>query len=385
MKVVVAPDSFKGSLSAAEVAEAIALGLRQGWPGLEVDCVPLADGGEGTARIWVEACGGTWQQVSCCDSLGRPVTGEIGWVDGGRTAIVEAAQAVGLDLLTPEERDPWRATSYGLGELMAAALRSPQLETLWLTLGGTATVDGGIGCLQALGVAIADSTGTPVQRGGRGLEHIVAVDWSDRLDRRQPDRPHLIQLKIASDVTNPLLGDRGAARVFGPQKGADAEMVEALERGMENWVVRSGKADFATAAGAGAAGGLGFALACVGAEFCSGIDCVMAAVGLADRLQGADLAIVGEGCSDSQTAEGKVVSGVLRLARELAVPTVVLSGGVVIDEMDALEQLGAIAIWDAVPCPMSGAVAMARGKEHLQWMARQLARTLRLGQQLGNR
>lgn len=384
MKVVVAPDSFKGSLSAQAAAAAIARGLQQGWPELEIDCVPLADGGEGTGRIWVEACNGTWESIDCCDPLGRPVQGAIGWVDGGRTAIVEAAQATGLELLTHRERNPLVATSYGLGQLVEWVLRSPAVETIWLTLGGTATVDGGVGCLQALGIAITDAAGEPVARGGRGLQEISTVDWTTLPARLNPLHPQAVKLKIASDVTNPLLGEWGAARVFGPQKGAHPAMVEQLEAGMQCWAAAAGRPDFATAPGAGAAGGLGFALACLGAEFCSGIDCVMAAVGLTDRLAGVDWIVTGEGRSDRQTAGGKVVSGVLRQAADRGIPAIVLSGCVAIDELGALEQMGARALMDAVPAPMRVGVALDNAAAHLQWTARQIAQLIRLGQQLSN-
>jgi glycerate kinase len=382
MRVVVAPDSFKGSLPAAAVAEAIAQGLRLGWPELEVDCLPLADGGEGTARIWVEARGGHWQEASCCDPLGRPVTGAIGWVEDGRTAIVEAAQAAGLELISAAERNPHQTTSYGLGELLRVVLANPAVETIWITLGGTATVDGGVGCLQALGIPVLDAAGQAVPRGGICLEQIAAVDWLSIPERLQPHHPRAVQLKVASDVTNPLLGTLGAARVFGPQKGADPDMVEELEAGMQQWATATGRQDCVGIPGAGAAGGLGFALACLGAAFHSGIECVMAAVGLQERLQQADWVVTGEGKSDRQSAGGKVVSGVLSAAKAAGVPVVVLSGGIAIAEVSELEQMGAIAFADTVPCPMSLDTALAEAATHLRWSARQLAQLVRLGHQL---
>ncbi|MEO0802224.1 MAG: glycerate kinase [Cyanobacteria bacterium J06642_2] len=383
MRVAIAPDAFKGSLTAAEAAEAIAAGLRQAWPGLETECIPLADGGEGTAEVWVNARAGSWQTRPCTDPLGRPVTAQLGWLDDGRTVLIEAPQAVGLDLLTAAERNPWLVSSYGLGELIRQVLDEPKVQTIWLTLGGTATVDGGVGCLQALGLLIETSAGQPVPRGGCGLFQIARVDWSTLPQRLRPDRLDTVKLRVACDVSNPLLGDAGAARVFGPQKGAAPEMVEQLELGMQNWAAASDRGEIAVKPGAGSAGGLGFALQCLGAEFHSGIRCVMDAVNLAERLQQADWAITGEGRCDRQTAGGKVVSGVLQEARAANCPVVVLSGGVDTAAVDELIALGATAVVAATPAPGSVEEAMTRAAANLQWSARNIAGLMRLGQSFG--
>lgn len=383
MRVAIAPDAFKGSLTAAAAAEAIATGLQQAWPEIETACVPLADGGEGTAEVWVQARSGRWQTYPCTDPLGRAVTAKLGWLDEGQTVVIEAPQAVGLDLLAPDERNPWQVSSYGLGELIRQVLDVPQVRAIWLTLGGTATVDGGIGCLQALGIPIETATGEPVARGGCGLAQIARVDWSKLPDRLQPDRPDAVKLYAACDVSNPLLGDTGAARVFGPQKGADPNMVEQLERGMKHWAEIGDRLAIANQPGAGSAGGLGFALQCLGAEFHSGIRCVMDAVNLAERLQWADWAITGEGRCDRQTAGGKVVSGVLQEARAARCPVVVLSGGVDTAAVDELIALGATAVVAATPAPSSVETAMANAAANLQWSARNIAGLMRLGQSLG--
>ncbi|MEO1132949.1 MAG: glycerate kinase [Cyanobacteria bacterium J06639_1] len=383
MRVAIAPDSFKGCLSAAQVADAIAAGLRQVWPDVEIACVPLADGGEGTAEVWVQARSGEWRSYDCTDGLGRATRGRVGWLDDGRTAIVEAAQAVGLELLTADERNPWHVSSFGLGELVRQVLDEPRVRTIWLTLGGSATVDGGVGCLQALGIPIETAAGQPIPRGGRGLAQIDRVDWSKMPDRLRRDRPDSVELCIACDVSNPLVGDTGAARVFGPQKGADPEMVERLESGMQHWAMKSDRPDVAERPGAGAAGGLGFALGCLGAKFHAGSRCVMDAVNLSEYVRWADWVITGEGRCDRQTAAGKVVSGVLAEARKFQRPVVVLAGGVEIAAVDELMALGATAVVAATPAPGRAEDIIANGAANLQWSARNIARLVQLGRTMG--
>ncbi|MEO0852422.1 MAG: glycerate kinase [Cyanobacteria bacterium J06648_11] len=383
MRVAIAPDSFKGCLSATEVAEAIATGLRAVWPEIEIACVPMADGGEGTADVWMRARSGEWVSYDCTDGLGRAISARVGWIDDGATAIVEAARAVGLDLLTSAERNPWIVSSFGLGELVRQVLAEPNVKTIWLTLGGSATVDGGLGCLQALGIPIETAEGDPVPRGGRGLSRVTRVDWSKLPDRLRSDRPDAVDLCVACDVTNPLLGNIGAARVFGPQKGADPDMVEQLERGMQNWASQSDRRDVADSPGAGAAGGLGFALGCLGAEFYSGIGRTIETVNLAEHLHWADWVITGEGRCDRQTAAGKVVSGVLAEARKYQRPVVVLAGGVDVSAVDELMTLGATAVMAATPAPGAVEDIIANGAANLQWSARNIAGLIQLGQTLG--
>ncbi len=359
MRIVVAPDSFKGTLTAAEASIAIASGLQKALPSAEIIQVPLADGGEGTASVWQAAVGGTWERLPTVDPLGRPHKAAVLWLDAS-TVVIEAATAIGLPLLAADERNPWQASSYGLGELIAQVL--PRAQTIWIALGGSATVDGGVGCLQALGAAILDAQGLAVAPGGAGLATVAAVHWPEIK----------AELHLALDVTNPLLGELGAAQVFAPQKGADLVMVQALETAMQCWArVAGGNPE---AAGMGAAGGLGYALSCLGAQCHRGIEVILAATQLREQLAGADWVITGEGCSDRQSSGGKVVGGVLELSRSANVPSLVLSGAVKHSEVQPLLDLGAVAIWDATPIasvnlPQDAAAC-------LNWASEQLGRLL---------
>ena len=281
-RALACPDSLKGVLTAVDAAVALAEGLRRA--GAEAEQVPVADGGEGTADVLAAALGGDWRQADVSDPLGRPITAR--WLllwDG--TAVVEAAAAIGLELLAREERDPLRASSRGLGQLVHAALAA-DARSLVVALGGTATVDG-----------------------GAGLREVV---------RALP-----VPTRALCDVRNPLLGERGAARAFGPQKGASPAAVAELERRL---AAMHELAPFASLPGAGAAGGLGAALAALGAELVPGAAFVLEAVGLAERLRGAALAITGEGEVDLSSAEGKAPGAVVDLCRAAGVRCAVFGG-----------------------------------------------------------
>jgi glycerate kinase len=295
-------------LAAAEAAAALGSGLGR-VAGIEPDELPLGDGGEGTAEALRAALGGDWRPARVADPLGRPVDARFLLVPGG-TAVVESAEAIGLGRLAPEERDPLHASSAGLGELLLAAAAAGPSEIL-VTLGGSATVDGGAGLREALGTGPLEG----------------------------------LRLRAACDVTNPLLGPRGAARIFGPQKGATPAQVEELERRL---AAMPELAPFADLPGAGAAGGLGAALAALGAELVPGIDLVLDAVGFAERIDGAALVITGEGTVDRTSASGKVPGGVARVCAATAVPCLVF-GGRVRGGVDALYGLGATAV-----VPLSG-------------------------------
>ena len=315
MKVVCCPDSLKGVLSAQDAAAALARGLARAG-GIEPDEVPLGDGGEGTAAALQSVLGGSWRHALVSDPLERPVDARFLLLPDGTTAVVESAEAIGLGRLAPGERDPLRASSAGLGELIRAAVAGGASEIL-VTLGGSATVDGGEGLRAAL--------------------------QADRLDG--------VRLRVACDVTNPLLGPRGAARAFGPQKGATPAQVEELERrlaGMEEL------GPFAELPGAGAAGGLGAALAALGAELVSGIDLVLEAVGFRERLRGAVLAITGEGTIDRTSPAGKVPAGVAAACSATGVPCIVF-GGRIRGGVRGLYRLGATTV-----LPLSGRRERAR-------------------------
>jgi len=330
MKIVLAPDSLKGSLSAVEACNAMREGVLRACPQADVGAVPMADGGEGTTETLAAATGGRMVTVSAVGPLGpaQPVTGQIGISGDGKTAIVEMAQVSGLPLVPLDLRDPCRTTTYGTGQLIAAALEAGA-ETLIVGIGGSATTDGGAGMAQALGAKFFTAAGEEIPEpltGGR-LAEVSRIDLSG-LDARLA----ACRIEVACDVRNPLLGPNGAAAVYGPQKGASPADVARLEANLGHFVglleARTGRA-VRDVPGSGAAGGLGAGLmAFLGARLRRGVDIVMAAAGLADRLAGADLLLTGEGRIDAQTAQGKTISGVARLAHAAGVPAVALAGQV---------------------------------------------------------
>jgi glycerate kinase len=326
MRILVAPDKFRGTLTAAEAASAIARGWRRARPHDRVEEVPLADGGEGTLDALLAALGGERRTVQVSGPLGDEVEAPFGLAEGpqGRLGIVEMARASGLELVSPARRDPLRATTRGTGELILAALRAGAREVL-VCLGGSATTDGGAGMAQALGVALLDAEGRAVGPGGIGLLQLARIDATglDPLARTA-------RVQVACDVDSPLTGPQGAAHVFGPQKGATAEEVLLLDRALGHLaavVHRDLGIDVRGLPGAGAAGGLGAGLvAFLGARLRPGVQLVMEAAGLPRRIEGADLVITGEGAFDASSLRGKVPAGVLELARGAGVPAVVLCG-----------------------------------------------------------
>lgn len=313
MRVVVAPDKFRGSLTAGEAAEAIARGVRAA--GGDVDIAPVADGGEGTLDVLVAALGGSIMGVIAHGPLGNPVRAHIGRLGDG-TGVVEIAQASGLSLVAETERDPVRATTIGTGELIKGALaRRP--SRLIVTLGGSATVDGGTGLAHALGVRFFDASGLPWKPGVDRLSRIARVDTST-LDERWS----AVSVIAAADVATPLTGPEGAARAFAPQKGATPAMVEELSLGLENLGEVLGRdlgIEVAGAPGSGAAGGAGAMLLALGARLISGVDMLLEAISLRERIARADFVITGEGRLDDTTFAGKAPSGVLRLATDAKV------------------------------------------------------------------
>lgn len=358
MKIVIAPDSFKESLGANAVAQALGFGLRKVLPEADIVMVPMADGGEGTLAA---LCGDDGELVAVHGPLGAMVAARLGVLADGCTAVIEVAQAIGLDKLAPEDRNPLLTTSFGVGELIRAGL-DRGLRRFVVGLGGSATVDGGVGMLQALGVRFLDKQGTPLPArcGGGSLSDIASVDFSF-FDQRL----HAAHFTLACDVDNPLCGERGAAAVFGPQKGAHPADVAALDRGlahlfelMESVMGRQ----VAQHPGAGAAGGLGAAmLLCLRASMRPGVDVIIEATGLADLLVGADLVVTGEGRVDEQTLFGKAPAGVARLARSCGVPVIAVGGS-----LESVESLWKSGLFDAVeaavcrPCSVADALCDAR-------------------------
>lgn len=324
MKIIIAPDSYKESLTAMEVAEAIEAGFKKIFTDAEYIKLPMADGGEGTVQSLVDATGGSVVTCDVTGPLGQTVEGFFGLMGDGSTAIIEMAAASGLHLVEPERRNPLLTTTFGTGELVKAAL-DRGVKHIIVGIGGSATNDGGIGMAQALGAKLLDADGNALGFGGGELDKLVSIDLSE-LDPRLAD----IKLEVACDVDNPLCGPKGASHVFGPQKGATPEMVETLDSNLAHYaeVIKSTNGrDVVNTAGAGAAGGLGAALlGLFDAELRPGIQIVMDAVNLSEVVKDADLVITGEGRIDSQTIHGKTPIGVARTAKQYNIPVIAIAG-----------------------------------------------------------
>ncbi len=374
MKIVIAPDSFKESLTAPQAATAIRRGFAEVFPEADYVCVPMADGGEGTTEALVAARDGRWVETVVQDPLGQPVSARYGLLPDG-TAVMEMAAASGLHWVAPHERNPLLTSSYGTGQMMADAL-SRGVRHILLGIGGSATNDGGAGMAQALGIRLLDQEGRPLPPGGGALSRLAAVDDSGRLPQLADCR-----ITVACDVNNPLCGSQGASAVFGPQKGATPDQVAQLDQALAHYadvLHAHGLPDCRDEAGSGAAGGLGFGLrALLGAQLQRGVDWVLAASDLAARLEGADLVITGEGRMDGQTAFGKVPLGVLQLARERGIPVIGLAGSIGEGVDDLLAQ-GFTAILPTVPRAATLAEVLAEAESNLSRTARQVAALWRL-------
>ncbi len=347
MKIVIAAQGFKGSLTARQVCLAIGAGVVRALPEAETAIIPMADGGEGTAQALVDARGGRMMATEVTGPLGEPVTAHWGLLDDD-SAVIEMAAASGLTL--SRERNPLLATTYGTGELISAALQRG-CRRMIIGIGGSATNDGGAGMAQALGARLLDGEGKPLARGGAALstlEHIDINDLDPRLDG--------CDIVVASDVTNPLCGPEGASAVYGPQKGADDNMIARLDAALSHYadvIKRDLGVDIRDVPGAGAAGGLGAGLmAFLKAKLLPGVDIVIQAAGLAEALQGASLAFTGEGRIDGQTARGKVPAGVAGEAERLDVPVVAIVGGIG-EGYREVYQLGIDAVFSIAPGPIT--------------------------------
>lgn len=358
MRVICAPDSFKHSMSAAEAAAAMARGVREAWPEAEVVEVPLSDGGEGFTDAVAGALGAEVVEVPVLDALGRAGLGRL--AVAGDLAVFEVATAVGLEAIADDERDIMAADTRGVGRLIAAALDAGA-RRLVIGLGGSATNDGGAGMLSELGVRFLGWDGAALATHPGALAGLARVDAAG-LDPRLAG----VEVRVACDVDNPLLGARGASAVFGPQKGATPALVEELDAILGRLAQASGHADVAETPGAGAAGGLGFALlAFLGAALVPGIALVCDTVGLAERVRGADLVLSGEGAIDAQTLSGKTPAGVAEVARAAGVP-VVLFGGRVSSDAAVLLEGGVSAIVPITPEGTVLADALRDGPTNLE-------------------
>lgn len=326
MRFLIAPDKFKGSLGAQEVGQRIAAGLRRALPAATLENVALADGGEGTAESIRQAQGGEWITCAAHDALGRDRPARYAWLPRSARAVLEMSAIAGLDGLLPNERDPLRASTFGVGEMLRAATRRGATEVI-IGLGGSATNDGGFGLARALGFRFIGNDGRELSGLVPGLLELAEII--------SPNQLSLPAIVAACDVTNPLLGPGGATRVFGPQKGATAEQVEILERSLARFSEVAAQTlgrDYRETPGAGAAGGLAFGLLTFcGATLRSGFEVVAEAVDLRARIERADFVITGEGKLDRQTLAGKGPAGVARLARELQKPVYAIVGAVADD------------------------------------------------------
>ncbi|MBF5043276.1 glycerate kinase [Aggregicoccus sp. 17bor-14] len=374
MKLVIAPDSFKESLSAPEVAAAIARGWASVDPQAELLLRPMADGGEGTVDAVLAATGGERRQQRVQGPLGAPVLAHWGWLADG-TAVLEMAAASGLHLVPRAARDATRASSHGTGELVRAALDAGARRII-VGLGGSATNDGGAGLLQALGVRLLDAHGVALPPGGAALARLARVDVSG-LDPRLAQVP----VEVMADVDNPLCGPHGASAVFGPQKGASPAQVAELDAALAHYagvVAAALGEDPRSEPGVGAAGGLGFALrAFLGARSRPGIEWVAELSGLAQACAGAQLVITGEGRMDAQSLRGKAPMGVARIARAAGVPVIALVGSLG-EGYQRLYDVGIEAAFSLVPGPLSLEEAMAGAAQALEARAADLARLWRV-------
>ncbi len=353
-KIVIASDSFKGSLTSSEVADAVSEGVRRHHPSAEIIRINVADGGEGTTAAILDSTEGELVTLEVSDPLGRKIEASYGLIDHGRTAVIEIAAASGLTLLSHSERNPMYTSTFGTGEMIADALKRG-CRKFMIGLGGSATNDGGMGMLTALGYEFYDKEGRRLDACGASLGKISTFDGSAAVQKL--DESEFI---IACDVNNPLYGHNGAACVFGPQKGADGSMVVNLDNGLRNLSeiikIKLGK-DVSYIPGAGAAGGLGGAfIAFMNARLVPGIEMVLDAIKFDDLVHGADLVITGEGRIDRQTPMGKVPYGVLKRAKNMGIKTIVLGGS--IEECAETRSMGFDALIQITPAGMPIETAM---------------------------
>ncbi|MBU6422457.1 MAG: glycerate kinase [Chloroflexota bacterium] len=381
MRILIAPQAFKGSVDAVGVAASIARGLRRVWPDVQCDELPLADGGEGTVHALVAATHGALERSRVHDPLGREVDAEWGILGDRHTAVVEMAAASGLPLLAEDERDPRVASTRGTGELILAAATADGIGRVLVGIGGSATNDGGSGMARTIGYRFLDRDGNDLPEGGAALArlHHIEGQTDPRLLR--------VSVEVVSDVRSPLLGAEGASTVFGPQKGADREVVRELEAALTRYadvLARFLGRDIRDVPGAGAAGGLGAGLmAFADAKMRSGAELVMAATRFAERARSADLVITGEGRVDAQSAYGKVTGAVVAKARELGRPCVLIAGGLG-DGYEALFGAGLSALEIASEGPSSAADAMRRANDLIASAAERLARAIALGREIAS-
>lgn len=384
MKILIAPDSFKESLNALEVCRAIKSGFTQVFPDANYTLLPMADGGEGTSAVLSYALGGRWKEVRVHDPMMQPIIAKYLLLPDA-TAVIEIAQACGLHLLTVNERNPLSTSSFGVGEMIADAL-DEGAKRIIIGLGGSSTNDAGLGMLMALGIMFYDYDGDSLAQGGLQLARLQHID-----ERKFNPKVLDTVFTVACDVTNPLCGELGASAIFGPQKGANPEQVVMLDNALNNFAIVCNQhfnndKDYQNIAGAGAAGGLGFALmSFCNAQLQSGFDTVAHAVNLAEHIADADLVITGEGKLDAQTAMGKVASGVSQLAKTNNKPVIAICGsvdGLGLNDLDLKNNSQFDVVMPSIQKLDALENILDNAYSNIETTAKNIAAAIRLGQQL---
>ena len=379
MKIILAPDSFKGSLTSLEVAEAMEAGIKRALPDADCIRIPMADGGEGTVQSLLDAVGGELISCNVKGPAGQKVAAAYGMLADGRTAVIEMAAASGLALVRDSSKNPLKTTSYGTGELIRDALDRGARKII-LGIGGSATNDGGTGMAQALGVVFRAADGRAIRENGAGgmLHKIESVDLSCVHSGLQQ-----AHIQVACDVENPLTGENGASHVFAPQKGADDEMVKVLDANLKHLagvIERELGVDVDPIPGAGAAGGMGAGLLVfAGAELKRGIEVISKATSIESHLRSADLVLTGEGRVDFQTAFGKTPAGIARLAGQYGVPVVAIGGGLADDAREVFRH-GIGGLEPAIARDMTLDEALANSRENIANAAERAIRLITIGQ-----
>ncbi len=378
MKIVIAIDSFKGSLSSLQAGEAAAEGIKRVYPNAEIELFPMADGGEGTVDALTSA-GGTLQKIKVTGPLGRPVEAAYGILEGNR-AVMEMSAAAGITLIGPEERNPLETTTFGVGEMIRDAIQKG-CRSFLIGIGGSATNDGGLGMLQALGFEFLDEEGTPLPLGGKGLEKLAKISAEKALPALKD-----CVFRIACDVKNPLCGEQSCSAVYGPQKGATPEMIQKMDGWLKKYAALTKEWNPAADEnfpGAGAAGGMGFAfLAYLQGELTPGVDLVMQELKLEEAIRNADLAVTGEGRLDGQSYMGKAPVGVAKLAKKYQKPVIAFSGCAT-PEARICNQHGIDAFFPVLrtPCSLEEAMDLENAKNNMTDTAEQVFRLWKGAQQ----
>ncbi|MDD3224306.1 MAG: glycerate kinase [Clostridium sp.] len=374
IKFIVAPDSFKESLSAFQAASAIKEGISEAYEGhCIVETIPMADGGEGTSDVIINANNGTFVKVNIKGPLGEKIEGKYGFIEKDKKAVMEVASACGLYLLEEDKKNPLNTTSFGVGEMIIDALNKGAKHII-VGLGGSSTNDGGLGMLEALGAKAYDTDGNEVGPFGRDLINVKRIDLS-KIDRRIKN----VKIEVACDVENPLLGKTGATYIFGPQKGADEDTLLKLEGGMQNYVraiKEASEIEISNIPKTGAAGGLGAAFLILGGKLVKGIDMVLKHTDFENKIEDANYIFTGEGSVDGQTKYGKTIAGIAKFAKKKSIPVIVLCGKSGKD-VDELYKMGVTCIFTIIDRPESIETALKEGYENLRRTSLNVAKVLK--------